>query len=71
MYCGPVVEGLPFHSSRQIQPSDWLDLSCVSSVDSIQFFQISKSNVVDDMVESNSILYRPGEMPDHTVRSVE
>jgi len=23
--------------------------------------------VVDDMVESNSILYRPGEMPDHTV----
>jgi len=29
--------------------------------------EISKSNVVDDMVESNSILYRPGEKPDHTV----
>ena len=30
-------------------------------------FQISKSNVVDDMVESNAILYHPGEKPDHTV----
>lgn len=29
--------------------------------------QISKSNVVDDMVESNDILYAPGEKPDHTV----
>jgi myo-inositol-1-phosphate synthase len=29
--------------------------------------EISKSNVVDDMVESNSILYAPGEHPDHTV----
>ena len=27
--------------------------------------QISKSNVVDDMVESNRILYRQGEKPDH------
>lgn len=30
-------------------------------------FQISKSNVVDDMVESNHILYAPREKPDHTV----
>lgn len=30
-------------------------------------FQISKSNVVDDMVQSNQILYEPGEKPDHCV----
>lgn len=29
--------------------------------------QISKSNVVDDMVESNRILYEPKEKPDHIV----
>ncbi|CAN8020429.1 unnamed protein product [Ixodes persulcatus] len=29
--------------------------------------EISKSNVVDDMVESNPILYSPGEKPDHCV----
>jgi myo-inositol-1-phosphate synthase len=29
--------------------------------------EISKSNVVDDMVASNSILYAPGEHPDHFV----
>ncbi len=29
--------------------------------------EISKSNVVDDMVQSNPILYKPGEHPDHTV----
>lgn len=29
--------------------------------------EISKSNVVDDMVESNNILYRPNEHPDHCV----
>jgi len=29
--------------------------------------EISKSNVVDDMVESNRILYKEGEKPDHTV----
>ncbi|XP_072750431.1 inositol-3-phosphate synthase 1-B isoform X6 [Anoplolepis gracilipes] len=28
---------------------------------------ISKSNVIDDMVESNKILYKPGEKPDHCV----
>ena len=31
------------------------------------FWQISKSNVVDDMVESNHILYEEGEKPDHCV----
>ncbi|XP_053558934.1 inositol-3-phosphate synthase 1 [Bombina bombina] len=29
--------------------------------------EISKSNVVDDMVQSNPILYGPGEKPDHCV----
>lgn len=29
--------------------------------------EISKSNVVDDMVEANTVLYQPGERPDHTV----
>lgn len=29
--------------------------------------EISKSNVVDDMVASNPILYKPGEHPDHVV----
>merc|ERR1712157_529338 len=29
--------------------------------------EISKSNVVDDMVKSNSILYKDGEHPDHIV----
>ena len=29
--------------------------------------EISKSNVVDDMVESNRLLYQPGESPDHCV----
>jgi len=29
--------------------------------------EISKSNVVDDMVAANHLLYRPGETPDHCV----
>ncbi|OMJ17193.1 Inositol-3-phosphate synthase [Smittium culicis] len=29
--------------------------------------EISKSNVVDDMVEANNILYKKGEHPDHTI----
>ncbi|KAI9705120.1 MAG: Myo-inositol-1-phosphate synthase [Candelina mexicana] len=29
--------------------------------------EISKSNVVDDMVEANTVLYKAGEHPDHTV----
>jgi Myo-inositol-1-phosphate synthase len=29
--------------------------------------EISKSNVVDDMVAANSILYKPNETPDHIV----
>lgn len=33
--------------------------------------EISKSNVVDDMVQSNPILYQPGEKPDHCVSDTE
>lgn len=29
--------------------------------------QISKSNVIDDVVQSNKILYKPGEKPDHCI----
>lgn len=29
--------------------------------------EVSKSNVVDDMVASNNLLYKPGEHPDHVV----
>jgi len=29
--------------------------------------EVSKSNVVDDMVDSNRVLYKPGEKPDHCV----
>lgn len=36
---------------------------------SLSLHQISKSNVVDDMVESNDVLYRPGEKPDHCVNT--
>lgn len=32
--------------------------------------EISKSNVVDDMVQSNHILYKPGEKPDHCVSNL-
>ena len=32
--------------------------------------EISKSNVVDDMVESNKVLYKEGEHPDHTVSKI-
>jgi Ca2+/Na+ antiporter len=31
------------------------------------YFKISKSNVVDDMVDSNKILYGSNEKPDHCV----
>ncbi|XP_063243470.1 inositol-3-phosphate synthase 1-A isoform X2 [Bacillus rossius redtenbacheri] len=39
----------------------------LSSAKQFRSKEISKSNVVDDMVESNRILYAPGEKPDHCV----
>ena len=32
-----------------------------------QSMEISKSNVVDDMVANNAIMYEPGEHPNHVV----
>lgn len=32
--------------------------------------EVTKSSVVDDMVQSNHVLYAPGEEPDHCVRGV-
>lgn len=31
--------------------------------------EVSKRSVVDDMVQSNPVLYAPGEEPDHCVRA--
>ncbi|XP_063625643.1 uncharacterized protein LOC134797352 [Cydia splendana] len=39
----------------------------LSSAKQFRSKEISKSNVVDDMVESNSMMYKPGEKPDHVV----
>ncbi|KAK4966041.1 Myo-inositol-1-phosphate synthase [Elasticomyces elasticus] len=39
----------------------------LSSHDQFRSKDISKSNVVDDMVAANTVLYREGEKPDHTV----
>jgi len=39
----------------------------LSSAAQFRSKEISKSNVVDDMVESNRILYKKGEKPDHLV----
>lgn len=32
--------------------------------------EVTKSSVVDDMVQSNHVLYAPGEEPNHCVRGV-
>lgn len=45
----------------------WIQTLDYSKDDMFFLFQISKSNVVDDMVESNDILYKPGEKPDHVI----
>jgi len=39
----------------------------LSSAKQFRSKEISKSNVVDDMVESNQVLYADGKKPDHTV----
>ena len=39
----------------------------LSEPDTFRSKEISKSNVVDDMVASNALLYGPGEHPDHVV----
>lgn len=51
-------------SYNHLGNNDGLNLSAPQTFRSKE---ISKSNVVDDMVASNSILYEPGEHPDHVV----
>ena len=51
-------------SYNHLGNNDGMNLSAPSCFRSKE---ISKSNVVDDMVSSNSILYKPGEHPDHVV----
>lgn len=46
---------------------NFVDLFLALLESSLSCFQISKSNVVDDMVDSNRILYGPKEKPDHCV----
>lgn len=57
--------------SKEVSNSISLSLSLsfppLSYSHSSILFQISKSNVVDDMVASNSVLYKPNEHPDHVV----
>lgn len=51
-------------SYNHLGNNDGMNLSAPSQFRSKE---ISKSNVVDDMVESNDILYKPMERPDHCV----
>lgn len=51
-------------SYNHLGNNDGLNLSAPQTFRSKE---ISKSNVVDDMVASNGILYEPGEHPDHVV----
>ena len=52
-------------SYNHLGNNDGLNLSAPAQFRSKE---ISKSNVVDDMVKSNRILYAEGEKPDHCVR---
>ncbi|CAA6659473.1 unnamed protein product [Spirodela intermedia] len=56
-----VGAGIKLQPSRQQR---WMNLSAPQTFRSKE---ISKSNVVDDMVSSNGILYEPGEHPDHVI----
>ncbi len=51
-------------SYNHLGNNDGLNLSAAQQFRSKE---ISKSNVVDDMVKSNPVLFRPGEKPDHCV----
>merc|ERR1719382_1203121 len=51
-------------SYNHLGNNDGLNLSAPQTFRSKE---ISKSNVVDDMVQSNELLYPPGDHPDHTV----
>ncbi|KAF6004670.1 Inositol-3-phosphate synthase [Cyanidiococcus yangmingshanensis] len=61
---GAGIKPLSIASYNHLGNNDGKNLSAPSQFRSKE---ISKSSVVDDMVASNQILYRPGESPDHLV----
>ena len=61
---GAGMKPLAITSYNHLGNNDGLNLNAPSQFRSKE---ISKRNVVDDMVESNSILYAPEEKPDHVV----
>ena len=58
------IKPLGIVSYNHLGNNDGLNLNSPSQFRSKE---ISKTNVVDDMVSSNSILYKPNEQPDHVV----
>jgi myo-inositol-1-phosphate synthase len=61
---GAGIKPLSIASYNHLGNNDGKNLSAPSQFRSKE---ISKSSVVDDMVASNGVLYRPGESPDHLV----
>lgn len=64
MYGGGELQPTSIVSYNHLGNNDGMNLSAPQTFRSKE---ISKSNVVDDMVGSNGILYEPGEHPDHVV----
>lgn len=64
---GAGMKPLAITSYNHLGNNDGLNLNAPSQFRSKE---ISKRNVVDDMVESNHILYEPDEKPDHVVVSI-
>ncbi|KAJ1398638.1 hypothetical protein SESBI_30963 [Sesbania bispinosa] len=60
----PLSQPTSIVSYNHLGNNDGMNLSAPQTFRSKE---ISKSNVVDDMVNSNAILYEPGEHPDHVV----
>lgn len=61
---GAGIKPVSIVSYNHLGNNDGLNLSAPQTFRSKE---ISKSNVVDDMVGSNAILYEPGEHPDHVI----
>ncbi len=61
---GAGIKPVSIVSYNHLGNNDGLNLSAPQTFRSKE---ISKSNVVDDMVGSNAVLYEPGEHPDHVV----
>ncbi|MEW5299695.1 MAG: hypothetical protein WDW38_004251 [Sanguina aurantia] len=61
---GAGIKPVSIVSYNHLGNNDGMNLSAPQTFRSKE---ISKSNVVDDMVSSNSLLYAPGEHPDHCI----